>query len=174
MTYQAILTTSLLQSYPRQQVCGYYMIEVYKKITLDIKNLVIEFWLEQKAIVNLNEANRRAEEVVFILCDKQWNIIGVNTAGIFKLNGHGRYYYFRMFINPKNREHPFSLTVFNQSRDYFLNRCKKDEVSGFIVVVENKKMSKPGWKRWYKKNNYQYLGQNEQNYDVWLATKQKK
>ena len=167
-------TNTRYQQHPHQKIMGHYLICVYQKMSLEEQQGVINFWKNNQAVTDPIEAQRRCHEVVYIACDLDWNIVGLSTTGITQLKNQGEYYYFRMFVQPKQRGSYLSVYIFTQTSVYLLQQALKNQILGLIVVTENKRMMQPGFRRWFKRHHYEYLGLDSKGCDIWLSKSKKR
>ncbi len=158
----------LYQKHNKEIVLGYHLIQVYKELTDQEEQNVIDFWKREQAVVDPIEAKRRVKEVAYVICNNTWQIVGISTAKLWE-QAEERYYYYRMFIRTQDRIGYLSTQVLHKTRDYLSQYASEDNVNGFLVVTQNRKMMRPGFKRYFERHQYQYLGVDQDGCDRWLT-----
>jgi hypothetical protein len=113
---------------------------------------------------------KRIEQVVYVIKDNN-SVVGVTTAYLQTVPKNNKsYYFFRTFIHPDTRGtvgagFPDLLRATNL-RMYELNQ-NTPQASGMVVMTENPKLMRPGARRLFKREGWQYQGKIQQQ-DVWL------
>jgi hypothetical protein len=117
----------------------YELLNIYHNSTSDIRNEIINLWIRNNALNEL-EASERVNHVVHAIREKTTSqIIGVSTARLNYLpNTQELYYFYGMFIDKNHRgKRPWLL-----KRTYDLLNEKRTEknAQGLAAILENKKI----------------------------------
>lgn len=154
---------------PRQ--FGAYRLEnVHLKASAAQRAEAAAFWIEQRALRNPGEATRRSAELVYLVRRPDGALAGMSTVGL-RVGPDGRLYYvYRMFLRREDRTPYLMRAVTNASRD-FLHGFPHPHgpVAGMLIVAENRKLMRPGIRRYFGRHGYQYHGKTPRGLDLWLA-----
>lgn len=118
----------------------YRIINVFGAIDEPIRNEIADLWVSE-GVINAQEAYRRAEEVLFLIRDRNERLVGVNTVYVQNFVQPGNAYYFmRMFVRPDDRR-SFGLPAFVSKKtfEYLRDHRPVQDVKGLIIVTENRK-----------------------------------
>lgn len=149
----------------------YYLENVYETEDQDIRQEIIDFWVNNN-VLPVEIAQKRVDEIVHVIRNRSDEIIGVNTAYLHYLHTPSEiYYYVRVFIREEDRR---SMTLFLvsivQSYVYFRDTLPySDRANGIVVAIENVKMTQSGVQKWFKRQGLSYTGKNVLGHDLWFA-----
>jgi hypothetical protein len=132
---------------------------------------VTAFWLREKALADVAEATRRADEVVFhVRRDDSGELAGVSTVSLARA-GDGRVYYaYRMFLRPQDRVPYLMWAVIAATRDFLAGFAHPQaRPAGMLHINENPKLMRPGARRFFLRHGYRYCGTTPYGQDVWVA-----
>lgn len=151
-----------------EQIAEFEMKALYGQPLSDYHHKVQAMWLRY-GVLEPERAARRMTQIVAILLDGD-EIVGVTTAAVrdFERAGH-RYFFMRMFIRPERRGSNAVRSRFSRfTRDVLKQVAAPDyKIQGVIIVVENKKFSRPAMKRQLKRNGWHYVGVGQKGNDIW-------
>ena len=71
----------------------YRITSVYGQVNSGLAEELVDFWVHDQKILDLDTAKQRAPEVVFIARNTAGQIIGVSTVYISTLGKGGRYFF---------------------------------------------------------------------------------
>lgn len=120
-------------------------VPVWKDVTPELAKELVEFWEEQKAILDPATAKRRVEQVVCIARDDAGALCGVGTA-LLKVIPRLRQptYYYRQFfakaLRGQHQELPFFQACKRVLQQYNAG-LKRPESLGILLEVENAKIA---------------------------------
>jgi hypothetical protein len=151
---------------------GYRLEPVYLAITGQERAEVIAMWRAARAHSDPSVAAHRSREVVMLVRHEgSGELVGVSTVALKPSPGKGRsLYHFRMFLRHEHRQPYLMREVTNGTRDFlrtFPHPSAKP--AGMLIVTENRKLMRPGIKRYLERHGYRYGGRGPQGLDVWLA-----
>ena len=148
---------------------GYRLINVYNNIDSSLKNEIIALWTNHRAIPP-DEAERRVQEVVYIIRNPDGIIAGVSTVYLRKfIDGEHPFYFMRMFIRPEDRGHLGLPKWVSQKTREFLKTYKRAECrpKGVIIIIENPKYLGKGNKKSLEERGWKYYGQGPLGKHIW-------
>ena len=119
---------------------------VWKQVSPALEQELVDFWREQKAIPNEDEARQRAHQAICVLRDDGGALCGVATA-IVKVLPRLRQpmYYFRIYIARAQRGRDVFLPMVRQSRqalEEYTRGQEHPESLGLLFEIENGKLPK--------------------------------
>lgn len=149
---------------------GYTIYNVYKTVSGDLRDEIIDLWRRNRILPGPEEARRRVDQVVLAIRNPAGQVVGVTTVytGDFQQRGNV-YYFYRMFIQPSDRIPGLMRSVTLRTRDLLRERHTPDGPRGVIIVTENAKLMRPGMRRMFERNGYEYMGRGPKGNDVWRA-----
>ncbi|MCS3904527.1 hypothetical protein J2T55_002566 [Methylohalomonas lacus] len=147
---------------------GYLIQNVFQAIPDDVGAEIIDLWLRNRAVAGRQVAEQRVNQVVLTIRNPEKRLVGVSTVyiGDFLRPGQ-RYYFYRMFIQPGDRRPGLMRCVSLRTRDLLKQQNPPDGPKGLIIVTENQKLMRPGMKRMFERNGYEYLGRGPRGNDLW-------
>ncbi len=148
----------------------YRILNVYGKTDEAAREKIIACWHRNKLFLKMPSVKleRRARQVVYMVLNRQEQVVGVSTVFIAKLPRDGQsYFFYRMFIQPPDRIYGMMKLLTIESCKFLADTPQSDQTMGVIIFTENKKLMRPGLKRMFQKNHFEYLGKNPKNQDVW-------
>lgn len=148
-----------------------YRIEnVYKTLSDDHAQLIIDFWLRNNALPNPLMAEQRVKQVVMMILNKKDEVVGVSTIYRQPYKGDNRqYFFYRMFIQPGDRIFGMMAFVTGQTYEYLKQLCMADKPEGLIVITENQKIMRKGSRRALERLGFDFMGKEQRGLDVWLG-----
>ena len=148
---------------------GYRMIAVYGAVDAGLGQEIVDFWQRNRAIADPREAQRRSAEVVFTVRDSTGCLVGVSTVYEAKIQGDRRYFFYRMFIQPRDRVPGLMRRVVLATRDYLRDLRLPGKPRGIVIVAENPKLTGRGMRRQFRRYGWQLLGRTPRGQDVWKS-----
>lgn len=150
---------------------GDYRLEgVYLAASPEQRAEAVAFWLGQGALPHRQAAERRARDLVYLVRRHDGALAGMSTVGL-RTGADGRtWYVFRMFLRPEDRAPYLMRAVTNATRDLLRGfEHPQGRPAGMLIVTENRKLMRPGIRRYFERHGYQYGGKTPQGLDLWLA-----
>jgi len=125
----------------------YRLIPVFGKTTEDIRQRLIKFWDDNRALPVGVNPDERAQQALFIVLSAQNNIVAVNTVYVSDLEHTGMpdappdlFYCYRMFISPQNRVGHLAKTMVTGAYDYLKALSVTNKPKGIIAIAHNPKL----------------------------------
>ncbi len=120
---------------------GFSLVDVWQDKSEALVDELVEFWLDEKALPDRDQARKRAPQVIFILRDQDDRIAAVSTVYRQKNPQLGLdLYYFRCFTAQKHRHLGLArvliVAAFNHLNQRFAGG-EEPEVKGVAVEVES-------------------------------------
>lgn len=147
---------------------GYAVEDVYQAIPPDLREEILDLWERNKVIPSREAAERRVDQVVLAIRNRAGEVAGVSTVyvGDFQQPGNA-YYFYRMFIQPADRIPGLMRFVTLRTCDVMRERHVPGGPQGVIIVTENAKLMRPGMRRMFERNGYEYMGRGPKGHDAW-------
>ena len=127
---------------------GYKLLPVWQKTSPEAREQIIELWKRNRVLPTRMDPEERAKQVIFMAIGPENNLVGVNTAYINDLNHIGikdapldRFYFFRMFIEPRDRKVELARKMVVSAHKYLEDFPCPDKPKGVILVAENSKLA---------------------------------
>ena len=128
------------------------------------------FWLDQGALASRAAAERRAHQLILLVRRSDGRLAGMSTAGTETAGDGRRYYVYRMFLAPEDRVPYLMREVTNESRDLLrASEHPEGPTAGMLIETENRKLMRPGIRRYLARHGYVYTGRSRRGLDLWLA-----
>jgi hypothetical protein len=150
---------------------GAYRLEpVYLRPSHSQRASAIRLWLDQGVLRGRVAAIRRAEQLVYLVYRADGALAGMSTAGL-RTGAKGRLWYvYRMFLRPEDRVPYLMRAVTNATRDLLRGFPHPGgPVAGMLIETENRKLMRPGIRRYFERHGYVYRGRSRRGLDLWLA-----
>ena len=148
---------------------NYRLDTVYGRIAPQLAAEIISLWQENR-VVGGGEASRRVAEVVMTIRDGNNTLVGVNTVYIQDLlQADNPYYFYRVFIRPRDRK-SFGLRNYlgKTTREFLKGYTPQgNPPHGVVIVVENRKLSRPGARKMLARQGWNELGKGPRGFEVW-------
>lgn len=149
---------------------SYRLDNVYGQTTPSLSAEIVALWHENGVVEGV-EAQRRTAEVVLTIRDADNTLVGVNSVYVKDFIKAGNpYYFYRVFIRPRDRR-SFGLARFaGKAARLFLKGYQppgRPIPQGVIIVVENRKLARPGARRMLARQGWSPLGKGPRGFDVW-------
>ncbi|MCH7685629.1 MAG: hypothetical protein IH899_02935 [Planctomycetes bacterium] len=144
---------------------GYRLENVRENKTPELKEQIIQLWRESGAMESREQAQKRVEQVIFLVRDEDDRIVAVST--VFRLSNRqlgNRFYYFRCFISEAHRRSHLATNLIIAARDLLNQRFVNGEDTsaiGMLVSVENEILKKNRNHAIWPHSKFVYIGQNE-------------
>ena len=121
---------------------NYRLENVWESKSDELKNEIIQFWLDNNALTARQQAEQRVDQVIFLVRDQSDQIVAVNTAysQYNQLLGNS-FYYYRVFVSAFHRQADLAAQLTLAACDYFNQRFLAGEnpaTIGLFTVIENK------------------------------------
>jgi GNAT superfamily N-acetyltransferase len=160
----------MAQTYPTISFRDYRIYWVHRATTPEARERIARFWLDNKAIGDAAEAERRAHEVGCLVVNQDAEIVGVNTVYEAALGDKGRrYWFYRTFVRPDARTTGLSTTVFRFTAKKLGTAPREgDAPQGIVVVAENPKFARPGGRRRLQRLGMRSIGTSPRGQEVWV------
>lgn len=154
----------------RYEYHGYTIDNVYQAVSDGLRAEIVDMWLNNKIIPSRGMALRRVDQVFLSIRNPAGQLAGVATVYVDDFQQRGdSYYFFRMFIQPHDRIPGLMRFSAVLTRDLLRARHKPGGPQGIVHVNENQKLMRPGMRRMFERNGYEYMGRTPKGNDVWRA-----
>lgn len=131
-----------------------------------LRNEIITMWVEGGAL-HQDEAERRSKEVVIAIRDHSNRMIGVTTSHPVMVPNVGVCWFLRMFLMPEHRgflgKNGLGLParMLGATMAFLAESSAsipKNRPVGVMMILENKKLLTPRWKRVFESRGWQFVG----------------
>ena len=144
----------------------YFILEnVWKQITPDIKEEVIQFWEKNSVPLTKQEAETRSQQVVFIAKNIKHHIIGVCSVNrIFIKNMNNYFYYFRTMVDPLFRRMGLAVRFTLETRNFFNSLFidgKDRSCIGMYIVAESELLNQNIRQAVWPRTGFVFVGFNQ-------------
>lgn len=146
----------------------YFISNIYGAGNPDQNKRILEFWRQNNAVANQQEALQRVKQVVLIAEDENNQIVGLTTVypNTFIVNMKP-FLYYRMFIQPNDRVYGMMEYMTQMTHEALKNMDIPNKPDGMVIITENIKLMRKGMKRMLGRSGLEYIGINNSNQDVW-------
>src|SRR5471030_3304168 len=97
---------------------NYTFRSVYGQVDEALRTEIVAFWTRSHAITDIQEAWRRTREVVLVVRNPAGEIAGISSVVVCRLPENKRYYFYRMFIQPRDRIYGMMHAVTVATREF--------------------------------------------------------
>lgn len=151
---------------------GIYRLDnVYGQVTPALAAEIAALWRENR-VLDGAEAQRRTIEIVLTIRDSGGTLVGVNSVYVNDFIKVGNpYYFYRIFIRPQDRRSHGLASFAGKATRLFLKDYQPaghPKPQGVIIVVENRKLARPGARRMLARQGWTSLGKGPRGFDVWF------
>ncbi len=147
-----------------------YTIEpIYRAGSKAVRDEIALFWLDTKAIVDVEEAKRRVDEVVCVVRNLDDELVALSTVYVAPYGDAAEpLLHYRMFIRPADRGTGLMKFVTKTTRQFFDEHAAlRDGADGMVIVTENPKLMRAGVKQIFEESPWQAAGKDSRGMDVW-------
>jgi len=149
---------------------GYLLENVYLRTTDAQRSEILALWRDEGAGLSRVDAERSSREAVFLVRRRSGELAGVSNVALVRLKGGKRFYSFSLFLRPRDRVPFLMVKVCDATRDFLRDfKHPLGQPEGMLNVNENHKLMRPGMRRVFARQGYQYWGQTAQGLDVWAT-----
>lgn len=137
-----------------------------------LKEALVRFWLENKAIVTRAEAEARAPQVVCVALNANQQIVGVSSAYIAPFGqDKALYYYFRTFIQADARRLGLALrfVVFTRAHLAKILTDKTPKPQGMMIVTDNLRLKLGRINKWLSAQGFILIGKTAEQKEIWCV-----
>lgn len=142
---------------------NYRLENVWESKTNELRNEIIQFWLDNGALVARQQAEKRVDQIIFVVRDQTDQIVAVNTAfEQYNQQLHNHFYYYRLFVSEPYRQSEVGTNLTLAACDYFNQQFiagKKPEIKGIFTAIESEilktHLTQAVWR-----NTLTYIGQD--------------
>ena len=125
---------------------GYRLENVCQNKTAGLKNEIIDYWLQARALQTREEAQKRVDQVIFIVRFTNDDIVAVSTVyKQFNKQLSNNFFFFRCFVSREHRHFNLGAVLIVNVRDFlnerFVRKTDTDAI-GMFVVIENERLKK--------------------------------
>jgi hypothetical protein len=150
---------------------AYHIIEnVWHRVSPDLRREIIHFWMAKNALCIQEEAEERAEQVVFVARNLVREIVGLCTAKkIFSERLNNFVYFYRTMIDSGNRRYGLALDLLIKTRDFLETRFTEGierESIGIIMTIENEDINATFRKAVWPRTGFVFIGFNRRGHQV--------
>ncbi|MCP4426250.1 MAG: hypothetical protein GY803_17300 [Chloroflexi bacterium] len=142
---------------------NYRLENVWESKTNELRNEIIQFWLEHGALVARQQAGERVDQVIFVVRDQSDQIVAVNTAyQQYNQQLRNHFYYYRAFVSEPHRQSDLAAQLTLTACDYFNQQFlagRNPQLIGVFTVIESAILRKHGTQAVWR-NTLIYIGQD--------------
>ncbi len=129
------------------------------------KNDIVQFWLNEKAILDETTARERVDQVIMIARDTQQRIVAACTAfETYNEQLENYFYYYRTFVAASHRRSNLARSLIVEARQYF-ESCFAEgtnvKVIGMFVSIESEVIKRYRNEGIWPNSRFVYIGKNE-------------
>ena len=148
-----------------------YLLEnVYLRVTEAQRCEILVLWSGEGAGIQGPNAERSSREAVYLVRAPSGELAGVSTVALVRLKGGQRFYSMSLLLRKRDRVPYLMVAVCNATRDFLRNfKHPIAQPAGILNINENAKLMRPGMRRIFERNGYQYWGQTARGEDVWAT-----
>lgn len=148
----------------------YRLENVYLRTSPEQRAGAADFWLAQGALRSREEGALRALDLVYLVRRSDGTLAGMSTVGTKTAAAGRSFFVFRMFLREQDRTPYLMREVTNATRDFLRGfDHPQGRFAGMLIVTENRKLMRPGIKRYFERHGYLYRGKTGRGLDLWLA-----
>lgn len=152
---------------------AYRLVDVFEKTTPEIRNGIISLWARNKALPQETNPEQRAKQVALVALDAHGETVGVTTVFQDTLSrlgiaapDSGRYYFYRMFIQPTSRVPELMRAMTNTTYDLLCAHRTAERLTGMVFISENQKLMRRAMRRKLLDHGYEFIGQTKNGQDI--------
>jgi len=151
-------------------VGDYKIIDFYNNKSDIIRDKIIAMWKRHHILPKDADAHKRANEVVVAALNEMGEVVGVVTACKKELTIPlvlaGRYVFvYRQFTQPQDRQPSLTSRL---SREAVKLLDGKEGMDGLVVVMENKKLMRGGFRKYFSRRGFELIDAPRIKQDVWF------
>ena len=145
---------------------GFNINVTWQNVSPTLKQHLVSFWLQNRAISNPEEAMRRTDDVVCVVLDAENNIAGVSSVYLAPFGAQNTpYWFYRTFLRKDARKLGLTDRLFIATYQHL--SAQPSSAQGLIVITENAGLMSRGAKRRFANVGMQYVGLTQQQQDIW-------
>jgi hypothetical protein len=149
---------------------GYRLEPVYLCASAEQRAEAVDLWLGEGVLRKPAAAKRRADDLVFLVRRAGGVLAGMSTVGVRRAADGRRWYVFRMFLRAEDRVPYLMRVVTNATRDLLRDFAHPEgSMAGMLIETENRKLMRPGIRRYFERHGYRYRGRSHRGLDLWIA-----
>ena len=145
---------------------------VWNRVSPDLRKEIVHFWMEKNALPVQEEAEKRAEQAVFIVRNLALQIVGVCTAKkMFSARLNNFVYFYRTMIDPNCRKVGLARDLLIKTRDFLETRFTEGierETIGILLILENEDLNLTFRKAIWPGTGFVFIGFNRNGHQVRL------
>lgn len=148
---------------------GYRVETVYGRLTKELAQEIVQFWLQQRVLPNIQTARRRVSQVIDVLRNMEGQIVGLNSVyvGAYR-SPQDRYLFYRLFIRPQDRRPGLARYATEHVAEALKSHPEyRQGIKGLIAVTENPKLTREAARRQLQRIGFEYDGRGPKGLDVW-------
>lgn len=138
------------------------IIPVWKKVDDALREELLAFWAEHKAITDPEMAKRRAAQVVCVTRNADGKLTGVATCGLRVLPRLRQpMYYYRHFFAPELRGQRMTKPFANKAKEIlqaYNAGLEKPEALGILIELQNKQLEAAYPRAYDAEVDYTFIG----------------
>lgn len=148
---------------------GYRIDTVMGRLTQPVAAEIVRFWMQQGVIPSIEEARRRASQVVAIVRNDQDEIVALNSVYPAAYRSpQENYFFYRLFVRPQDRKIGVNTAATRHAVDFLKQQSfPKLNIKGVVIITENPKLAGEGARRSLKRLGFDYDGRGPKGYDIW-------
>ncbi|HMQ01423.1 MAG TPA: hypothetical protein PKC24_16695 [Cyclobacteriaceae bacterium] len=143
---------------------------VWQKVDEDTRQQVISIWNNIGLKLSPDEANDRANQLVFVVRNQAKQVVGMSTgfkAYLRQFKNH--FYAIRLFIMPAYRKPGLSSKILVLTRDFFedISRFDQDNTCiGVVTLVENERLKQYRNEAIWPASKMVYMGNSDKGHHI--------
>jgi hypothetical protein len=158
----------LIKTHLRHKFKGGYVLDVFGKVTPEIAEALLGFWLKNRVLPRDVDPLHRAYQACLVIVDKDGLVIGDSTVFAGPLSDYQPeasdkdiYYIYRMFTSPDHR-YPGTPRVliaesFNVLKEAVDDQKSDSDIQGMLIIAENPNIDRQGVIRKFKRYKFELL-----------------
>lgn len=135
-----------------------------------LKEALVQFWLDNKAIPTRAEAEAQTPQVVCVALNAQQHIVGVSKVYIDTFGeNNAPYYFFRTFIRADARRLGLALRFVKFTRAHLANLLTDltPNPQGMMIVTDNLRLKLGRINKWLSAQGFILIGKTAEQKEVW-------
>jgi hypothetical protein len=151
------------------QVGDYRIEPVFGRITAELNDEIVQFWLGEGALADPDVARARTRQVVCIARGASGSLASVSTVYLRTPQWTDElHYFYRMFTRRQDRVWQLSAGMLRACVEVMTKTpLRHPRARGIVIVASNPKLRTPAGRRVLTGMGWTYVGQTAEALDVW-------
>jgi hypothetical protein len=144
-------------------------VRVWKQLTPEMRERLKAFWLANKALNSPEQADKRAEDVVYVMENEAGEIVGACSVYLGEAPRLKQpMYFYRAFTRKEDRVYGRTQIIFEKTYELLKSEGAAKEARGIMVSAENPRLAGEAARKAFERHGFRYLGLNPKNQHTWL------